>query len=63
VADIEPLEKGLSLGSDPTESQFVNSNYNVMYCGSNASLNTFGPSGICSETYEGDQPAFEVQAG
>lgn len=63
VADIEPAENGLSIGSDPTESQFVNSNYNEMYCGSSTSLNTFAPSGVCPAWYEGDQPAFEVQAG
>jgi hypothetical protein len=63
VADIEPAENGLSLGLDPTESQFVNSNYNAMFCGSNASLNTFGPTGSCPSFWEGDQPAFEVQAG
>jgi hypothetical protein len=63
VAVIEPAEKGLSLGSDPTESQFVNSNWSEMYCGNSASLNTFAPSGVCPAFWEGDQPAFEVTAG
>jgi hypothetical protein len=62
-ATVEPAEKALTVGSDPTESQFVNSGYNEMYCGSSSSLNTFAPSGVCPAWYEGDQPAIAVQAG
>ena len=62
VAVIEPAEGGATVGSDPTESQYVNSGWSEMYCGSSASLNTFGPSGVCPAFYEGDQPAFKVEA-
>jgi hypothetical protein len=61
VSVIEPAEKGLTVGSDPTESQYVNSNWSEMYCGKTESLNTFAPSGVCAY-YEGSQPAFEVKA-
>lgn len=57
---IEPAEGGATVGSDPDpEEIYVNSNYNEMYCGSSATLNTFGPSGAC---WGGDQPAFKVEA-
>jgi hypothetical protein len=60
VALIEPSEGGATVGSDPNpEETYVNSNYPAMYCGSSASLNTFGPSGAC---WEGSQPAFKVEA-
>jgi hypothetical protein len=66
-ADVEPAEAAelgaQAVGSDPTESQFVSSNWNEMYCGSSASLDTFGPSGVCPSWYEGDQPAIRVEAG
>jgi hypothetical protein len=61
-ADVEPAEDALSVGADPTESQYVNSNWNEMYCGSSASLDTFGPSGVCPAFYEGDQPVISVTA-
>jgi hypothetical protein len=60
VSIIEPAEGGATVGSDPNpEEIYVNSNYNEMYCGSSATLNTFGPSGAC---WEGDQPAYKVEA-
>jgi hypothetical protein len=62
VAVVEPSEDALTTGSDPTESQYVDSNWNEMYCGSSASLDTFGPSGVCPSFYEGDQPVFQVEA-
>lgn len=62
-ATVEPAEEALTVGSDPTESQYVDSGYNEMYCGSSASLNTFAPSGVCPAWYEGSQPAISVQAG
>lgn len=63
VATVEPAEAALSKGSDPTESQYVNSEWNQMYCGSSESLGTFAPSGVCPSWYEGDQPAISIQAG
>jgi hypothetical protein len=62
-AVVEPAEKALTVGSDPTESQFVNSNWAEMYCGKTESLNMFAPSGVCPAWYEGDQPAIKVEAG
>jgi hypothetical protein len=59
VALIEPSEGGATVGSNPTEDNYVNSGWSEMYCGSSASLNTFGPTGAC---YEGSQPAFKVEA-
>jgi hypothetical protein len=60
VSLIEPAEGGATTGSDPNpEELFVNSNWNEMYCGSSANLNTFAPSGAC---WAGDQPAFKVEA-
>jgi hypothetical protein len=59
IAISEPSEGTLSLGADPTENLYVNSNYNEMYCGSSATLNVFGPTGTC---YAGDQPVIEVKA-
>jgi hypothetical protein len=61
-AVVEPAEKALSVGSDLTESQYVNSGWNEMYCGSSASLNTFAASGVCPAWYEGDQPTIKVEA-
>jgi hypothetical protein len=63
VADIEPAEAGLTVGADPTESQYVKSQDAEMYCGSTESLGTFAATGICPSFYEGDQPAFKVEAG
>jgi hypothetical protein len=63
VADIEPVEKGLTVGANPTESQYVNSQNAEMYCGSTESLGTFAASGVCPSVYEGLQPAFKVEAG
>ncbi len=63
VADVEPAEKALTVGSDPTESQFINSGWNETYCGKSESLNTFAPTGVCPSFWEGDQPALLVQAG
>jgi hypothetical protein len=60
VADIEPAEAGLTIGADPTESQYVNSQNAEMYCGSTESLGSFAATGAC---FEGDQPAFKVEAG
>ena len=60
VADIEQSEGGATVGSDPTEENYVNSNWNEMYCGSSANLNTFAPTGAC---YGGEQPALKVEAG
>lgn len=66
-AVVEPAEAvelgGQAVGSDPTEGQFVDSNWNEMYCGSSASLDTLAPSGVCPAWYEGDQPAIKVEAG
>jgi hypothetical protein len=62
-AVVEPTEGALTVGSDPTESQYVNSNWSEMYCGKSESLNTFAPSGVCPAWYEGDQPAIKVEAG
>ncbi len=57
---IEPSEGGATVGSDPNEEEiYVNSNWNEMYCGSSANLNTFSQSGAC---WEGDQPAVKVEA-
>ncbi|MGO9489954.1 MAG: hypothetical protein ACLQBB_13105 [Solirubrobacteraceae bacterium] len=61
-ADVEPAQSALSVGSDPTESQFVNSNWSEMYCGKTESLDTFAPSGVCPTWWEGDQPVISVQA-
>jgi hypothetical protein len=61
VATVEPSEDALTVGTDPTESQYVDSNWSEMYCGKTESLDTFAPSGVCA-FYEGDQPAFEVIA-
>jgi hypothetical protein len=63
VAVIEPAEHGLTVGSDPTESQYINSGWNENYCGSSANLNTFAATGVCPAWWEGDQPAFKVEAG
>ncbi len=60
IAFSEAPEGTLSLGSNPTEELFVNSTYNAMYCGSEATLGTFAPTGSC---YEGQQPVIEVSAG
>ncbi len=66
-AVVEPAEAAelgaQAAGSDPTEAQFVSSNWNEMYCGSSATLNTFTSSGVCPTWYEGDQPAIKVEAG
>jgi hypothetical protein len=62
-AIVEPAESALTVGSDPTESQYVNSNWAEMYCGKSESLNTFAASGVCPAWYEGDQPAIKVEAG
>lgn len=62
VAEIEPAENGLTVGSDPTESQYINSGLSENYCGSSANLNTFAATGVCPEWWEGDQPAFKVEA-
>jgi hypothetical protein len=62
VAVSEPAENTLSLGSQPTEELFVNSTYNEMYCGSSATLGTFGPSGVCPAWYGGAQPVVRVSA-
>lgn len=59
VADVEPAEAGLTVGTDPTEDQYVNSQNPEMYCGSTESLGTFAATGAC---FEGLQPAFEVEA-
>jgi hypothetical protein len=60
VAEIEPAEAGLTVGADPTESQYVSSKDAEMYCGSTESLGTFAETGAC---FEGLQPAFKVEAG
>jgi hypothetical protein len=54
----------LTVGSDPTEDLYVNSTDNEMYCGSSATLGTFGPTGICSnsEWDQGEQPAIGVSS-
>jgi hypothetical protein len=62
LAVIEPSEGGAKVGSDPTETQYVNSGWSEMYCGSSANLNTLQPV-ECPSWYEGDQPAFKVEAG
>lgn len=66
-AVVEPAEAAelgaQAVGTDPTEGQFVSSNWNEMYCGSSASLDTFTGSGVCPSWYEGDQPAIKVEAG
>jgi hypothetical protein len=62
VAVIEPPEGPPSVGSDPTEAQYVNSNWSNMYCGKTEELNTFAEV-TCPAWYEGDQPAFKVEAG
>ena len=61
VAVIEPAEHGLTVGSDPTEAQYVNSGSPAMYCGKTDELNTFAEVN-CPAFYEGDQPAFKVEA-
>jgi hypothetical protein len=60
-AEVAALGAGF-VGADPTESQYVDSGYAEMYCGSSASLNTFAASGACPAWYEGDQPAIKVEA-
>lgn len=62
VSVVEPAEDGLTVGHQPTEDQYVNSNWSEMYCGETASLNTFSPVD-CPAFYEGDQPAFKIEAG
>ncbi len=62
VSVVEPAENGLTVGQHPTETQFVNSNWPEMYCGSSATLDTFSPAD-CPSYYEGDQPAFKIEAG
>jgi hypothetical protein len=60
VAIIEPSEGGATVGSYPNPDEiYVNSNYNEMYCGSSATLNTFGPSGAC---WVEEQPEIKVEA-
>ncbi len=62
VATVEPAEAALKVGTDPTESQFVNSGWNEMYCGKTESLGTFAASGVCPAWYEGIQPVISVVA-
>jgi hypothetical protein len=60
VALIEPAEGGATVGHDPTESQYINSEYSEEYCGDAADTKAFGPTpGTC---WEGDQPAIQVEA-
>jgi hypothetical protein len=61
VAVIEPAEGGPTVGTDPTEAQYVNSNWSAMYCGKTDTLNTFTAVN-CPAWYEGDQPAFKIEA-
>jgi hypothetical protein len=72
VAITEPVEKTLTVGSDPTKSLYLNTTYAAMYCGGPTPVGTFGPTapieGSCAsgspyETEAGIQPAFAVSAG
>jgi len=50
-------------GANPRgEELFVSSNWSQMYCGSSATLNIFGPSGVCPAYYEDYLPGIEIQA-
>ncbi len=61
VGITEPSEKALTVGSQPTETQYVNSTWPEMYCGKSESLGTF--TGVdCPTWYEGDQPAIQIEA-
>jgi hypothetical protein len=60
VAVIEPSEGGATVGSDPTEDVYVNSNYPPMFC-SGGTEGTFGPAS-CPTFWEGAQAAFTVKA-
>jgi hypothetical protein len=60
VAQIEPSEPAPTVGSDPTEDQYVNATYSEMFCTSGTS-GVFGPAS-CPLFWEGDQPAFTVKA-
>lgn len=62
VAISESWEGTLSRGSHPADGVYVNSNYNEMYCGSSATLNTFSFGGACWGEEGGYQPVIKVSA-
>ncbi len=60
VAIAEPSEHTLSLGAQPTEEVFVNSDYPEMFC-DGGTEGTLGPAN-CPAFWEGAQPVIEVSA-
>lgn len=61
VALSESWEGTLTKGADPTEGLYANSNWNEMYCGSYATLDTFAFTGTCWGPEGGYQPVIEVK--
>ncbi len=61
IAAVEPWEKSLTVGSNPTEAFDVNSTGAEMYCGNRELVGQFvGVS--CTSMYEGDHLTVEVEA-
>ncbi len=60
VATAEPSEKTLTVGSQPTEDDYVNSTDAEMFC-TGGTPGTFGPAS-CPAFWEGIQPIFEISA-
>lgn len=60
VATAEPAENTLTVGKQPTEDVYVDSNYEPMFC-EGGTKGTFGPAN-CPGFWEGDQPIFEIIA-
>jgi hypothetical protein len=61
VALSESWEGTLSKGADPTEGLYAYSNWNEMYCGSSATLDTFAFTGACWGPEGGYQPVIAVR--
>ena len=57
----EPSEKTLSIGANPTEELFLNSNWSEMYCPGSPNVGKFAGTGSCG-WWEGDQPVISVSA-